>query len=62
VDAEFTFLDHSFDLRESEVCGVILFECAARDKTQIVDSEDNRIEDRTVACVKGTVDENVVTF
>jgi hypothetical protein len=62
IDSEAALFNHALDLRQPEVRSIVFLQSTARNETQIVHCEDNGVEDRLVAGIEGTVDEDVTTF
>jgi hypothetical protein len=62
VDSEPALLDDAFNLRQPKFPGVVLFKGTARDKSEVIDTEDNRVEYWSVRGIERAIDENVVTF
>ncbi len=58
---EFTLFDDAFDFGEADFAAVISLQRGTGNESKIVNSEDDCGENRPVAGVEGTVDENVFT-
>jgi len=61
MDSKPALLDHSFDLREAKISRIVLLQRTAWDETEVIYSEDDRVEYRPVAKVERAVDEDVIT-
>jgi hypothetical protein len=59
VYAVAALFDDPLDLRETNFAGIVIFQGAAGHEAEVIDGKDNSTEDRLVAGVKRTVDENV---
>jgi hypothetical protein len=61
VDAESAPLNNPLDLGQPKLRGIILFQGTASDESEVMDAEDNRVEDRSMAWIKWTIDGDVAT-
>jgi len=59
VYAVAALFDDPLDFRETNFAGIVIFQGAAGHEAEVIDGKDNSTEDRLVAGVKRTVDENV---
>lgn len=61
VDSESAFFNDPFNLGESDLGGVVIFQSAPRPKAKIIDCKHDPVEDGPAGRVERTVDEDVVT-
>lgn len=61
MDAVLALLDDTYDFCDAHFAGVIDFQRATGDESQIVDREKNGVENRFVPRVEWTIDKNVLS-